>query len=91
MEWRLPDTSKWGYEQAMADEMSEYSITVKHEPENFTGFEKGTVLTYEKSDASLLVIGEDDVYLHTFTPTGNYYGILKAKPNLECLVTVEPG
>ncbi len=67
--------------------MSGYVIEVLHEPFEPTGYKKGDRLVYKSpvSGPTMLVIGENDIYLHTIRPNGDYWGIHKAKPNLECL------
>jgi hypothetical protein len=64
-------------------------IWLKHEPENKTKFNPGDVLGYEKSPTKFMVVGEDDLYLHTFVlGTGQYWGIAKlinSGDNIKCL------
>lgn len=55
--------------------------------ENPTKFHSGDILGYKNSSTEFLVVGEDDLYLHTFTlDRGQYWGIFKLQPaNIECL------
>ena len=66
------------------------SIEIKIAPLLPTKFKKGDVLKYEGRPTQLMVVGEDDQYLHTFMlGSGNYYGIHKHSPqneNIECLL-----
>lgn len=64
------------------------NIEIKHAPRSPTGITRGSVLAYDGSPQRLLVVGEDDAYLHTFImDSGAYYGVFKAPDNLGCLVT----
>jgi len=67
------------------------NIYLKHEPENKTKFDRGDVLGYEGSPTSFMVVGEDDLYLHTFVlGTGQYWGIAKFhEENINCLLRLE--
>jgi len=64
-------------------------ILIKHEPENDTKYNAGDVLGYKDSPTRFMVVGEDDLYLHTFVlGTGQYWGVAKLSPeNLSCLIT----
>lgn len=62
-------------------------IYLMKNPENKTKFESGDVLGYEGSQSRFMAVGEDDMYLHTFTlNTGKYWGVLKKDENLSCLI-----
>lgn len=63
------------------------SIEIKHAPAGKTDFARGEILGYEGSPTRFMVVGEDDLYLHTFIlGTGMYWGVRKEEPNLACLV-----
>jgi hypothetical protein len=68
-------------------------INIKHKPTNPTKFKTGDVLHYESSPTQFIVVGEDNMYVHTFfingTGKGHYWGILKATANLGSLQYVE--
>jgi len=66
-------------------------ILLKHEPENKTKYNAGDVLGYKDSPSRFMVVGEDDLYLHTFVlGTGQYFEVFKLKPeNLSSLITHE--
>lgn len=69
-------------------------IWLKHEPENQTIYNKGDVIGYKDSPTKLMVVGEDDLYLHTFVlGTGQYYGVFKLNngENIDCLIRHELG
>jgi len=68
-------------------------IWIKHKPENETKFNPGDVLGYENSPTRFMVVGEDDIYLHTFIlGTGQYWGVFKLKDeNIKCLIRHETG
>ena len=52
--------------------MKDFSVTIKAEPWSKTQFERGQTVTLGSN--KLLVVGEDDVYLHTFVIFGeNFY------------------
>src|SRR5687768_9437365 len=61
-----------------AEEVEGYTLTVLRTPSNPTEFKPGDHIKYdEKSGVTsglMLVIGEDDTHLHTFSITGNYPG-----------------
>ena len=70
------------------------NIFIKHEPENATNFNPGDVLGYEGSPTKFMVVGEDDLYLHTFVlGTGDYWGVFKlnGRDNLDCIIRHERG
>ncbi|HBI71520.1 MAG TPA: hypothetical protein DDZ22_21620 [Massilia sp.] len=63
------------------------SIEIKHAPAGKTDFARGEILGYEGSPTRFMVVGEDDLYLHTFIlGTGMYWGVRKEEQNLACLV-----
>jgi hypothetical protein len=54
---------------------------------NKTQFFIGDIIGYESSPNRLIVVGEDDEYLHTFIfESENYYSILKDDKNLSGLI-----
>jgi len=77
--------------------MTGFKIEMLKAPANPTGYEVGTTLTYgegathNNEPTRLLVVGEDDLYLHTFHPDGAYYGILKAEANLNSVRPLPTG
>ena len=63
------------------------SIEIKHAPAGKTDFARGEILGYERSPTRFMVVGEDDLYVHTFIlGTGMYWGVRKEEQNLACLV-----
>ena len=66
-------------------------IWLKHEPENKTIFNPGDVLGYEGCTTRFMVVGEDDIYLHTFIlGTGQYWGVFKLRDeNIKDLIRYE--
>ena len=63
-------------------------IELMFKPESPTGFKAGDKAGYERSDTRLLVVGEDDLFLHTFIiETGEYWGVSKTHTgNIESLI-----
>ena len=67
--------------------MRGYSIDIMKDPFEPTDFKKGEIVGL--GDATALVVGEDDIYLHTFIITGeqkgSYHGVRKLEKNLTSL------
>uniref|UniRef100_A0A6M3JEX1 Uncharacterized protein n=1 Tax=viral metagenome TaxID=1070528 RepID=A0A6M3JEX1_9ZZZZ len=77
---------------AQLREENKEKLWLKHNPEDKTEFKPGDILGYEGSPNKFMVVGEDDLYLHTFILfTGTYWGIAKFKEeNIKCLVKRGP-
>ena len=62
-------------------------INMEHKPENKSRFSVGDLLGYKGSPTRFMVVGEDELYVHTFViGTGQYWGIFKLKEdNLSCV------
>jgi hypothetical protein len=65
-------------------------ITIDPSPENPTRFKRGSIIGYKDSPMRFMVVGENAIYLHTFVlGSGRYYGIFKARENLEHLIVYQ--
>lgn len=53
------------------------TITMLSNPENKSNYEMGDKIKFKCSTTELMVVGAGDLYIHTFTNKGQYYGVFK--------------
>lgn len=81
----------WSRRAGMQEPEGAMCLTLQHDAANKSGIARGTILQYPDSPQRLMVVGEDNTHLHTFIlGAGTYYGIFKAKANLESVKVASP-